>query len=62
MIELFQAIFRSYRYGQTKSVFVYRLLASGSMEEKIYKKAVSHKHSKKYSRLIVGFLIGVLFR
>lgn len=35
-----QAIYRAYRYGQKKSVFVYRLLASGSMEEKIYKRQV----------------------
>lgn len=35
-----QAIFRCYRYGQTKPVFVYRLLAAGSMEEKVYKKQV----------------------
>ena len=38
-----QAMFRSYRYGQTKDVFIYRLLSSGSMEEKIYKKAVSDR-------------------
>ena len=31
---------RTRSYGQEKSVFVYRLLASGSMEEKIYKKQV----------------------
>lgn len=31
-----QAIFRAYRYGQQKSVFVYRLVASGTMEEKIH--------------------------
>ncbi|KAJ1427683.1 SNF2 family N-terminal domain-containing protein, partial [Ochromonadaceae sp. CCMP2298] len=31
-----QAVYRAYRYGQEKAVFVYRLLAAGSMEEKIY--------------------------
>lgn len=35
-----QAIFRCYRYGQTKPVFVYRLVAHGSMEEKVYRKQV----------------------
>jgi SNF2 family DNA or RNA helicase len=35
-----QAIFRSYRFGQKKNVFVYRLYASGSMEEKIHKNQV----------------------
>jgi len=35
-----QALYRSYRYGQKKQVFVYRLLAAGSMEEKIYRRQV----------------------
>ena len=30
-----QAIYRSYRFGQRKTVFVYRLLAAQSMEEKV---------------------------
>lgn len=36
-----QALHRSYRYGQQKNVFVYRLLVKGSMEEKIYVKVTS---------------------
>ena len=38
-----QAIYRVYRYGQEKNVFVYRLLSAGSMEEKIYKKQVTKR-------------------
>ena len=35
-----QAIYRAYRLGQQKKVFVYRLISAGSMEEKIYKRQV----------------------
>mmetsp|Transcript_7282 Transcript_7282/g.9486 ORF Transcript_7282/g.9486 Transcript_7282/m.9486 type:complete len:517 (+) Transcript_7282:1-1551(+) len=36
-----QAMFRCYRYGQKKEVFVYRLLAERTMEEKIYTRQVT---------------------
>ena len=41
-----------YRYGQEKNVFVYRLLSSGSMEEKIYKKQVK-KQGKNKTLIVV---------
>lgn len=36
-----QSIFRAYRYGQTKPVFVYRLIGAGTVEEAIWKKCMA---------------------
>src|SRR5262245_48454233 len=35
-----QAIYRAYRFGQTRSVHIYRLISHGTLEEKIYRRQV----------------------
>ncbi|XP_049826069.1 transcriptional regulator ATRX homolog isoform X4 [Aethina tumida] len=36
-----QCVYRAYRFGQKKRVFVYRLMGLGTMEEKVYQRSIT---------------------
>eukprot|EP00959_Pyramimonas_sp_CCMP1952_P126922 2654484-Pyramimonas_sp.AAC.1 len=45
-----EAMFRAYRYGQTRRVYIYRLLARGTMEEKIYSRQADGEQRLRAAR------------
>lgn len=52
-----QAMDRAYRFGQTRDVFVYRLLGAGSIEELIYARQLY-----KQQQMAIGYQASVQTR
>jgi len=49
MADTDQAVSRCYRVGQTKTVFVYRLIAEDSVESRAYMQSITQKHAHALS-------------